>query len=273
MKPMIKGILAAGLAAASAAYAQTPQAKPAQGGQGQPQQQQQQPTQQMVPGAKSAGESQAVIAMFQAAQSQNPDNIIKAAEELLAKYADTTFKDTALMFEADSYQRKGDPEKAQIFAEQALAANPKNFQASSMLADMLAQRTRENDLDKEEKLGKVDKYANQTIETLKTTPKPNPQLTDEQWEGFKKQFIAGAHRDMGLAAVVRNKYDVAITELKTAVDMDPEPAFMVQLANAYLKAGKKDEAAAMCDKALAQQNLHPAVKKAAEDLKAAATKK
>jgi len=267
MKSILNGILAAGLAAASLAYAQTGQAKPAQGGQAQQQQQQQ-----LIPGTKSAGESQAVMALFQAAQGP-PDGVIKAADELLAKYADTTFKDSALMFEADAYQRKGDPEKAQIFAEQALAANPKNFQASTLLADTLAQRTRENDLDREEKLGKVDKYANMTIETLKTATKPNPQLTDEQWETFKKQFVAQAHRDMGLAAVVRKKYDVAITELKAAVDLDAEPAFMVQLANAYLQAGKKDEAAAMCDKVLAQQNLHPAVKKAAEDLKGLATKK
>jgi tetratricopeptide (TPR) repeat protein len=267
MKSMINGILVAGLAAASLAHAQTGQAKPAQGGQAQ---QQQAGT---IPGTKSAGESQAVMAMFQAAQGGAPDAIIKASEDLMAKYADTTFKDSALMFEADAYQRKGDPEKAQIFAEQALTANPKNFQASILLADQLAQRTRENDLDREEKLGKVDKYANMTIDTLKTAPKPNPQLPDEQWEVFKKQFIAQAHRDLGLGAMVRKKYDVAITELKTAVDLDAEPTFMVQLANAYLQAGKKDEAAAMCDKALATPQLHPAVKKAAEDLKAAATKK
>jgi tetratricopeptide (TPR) repeat protein len=258
MKSMINGILVAGLAAASLAHAQTGQAQQAG----------------TIPGTKSAGESQAVMAMFQAVQGGGtPDALIKACEDLLAKYADTTFKDSALMFEADAYQRKGDPEKAQIFAEQALAANPKNFQASTLLADQIAQRTRENDLDREEKLGKVDKYANQTIDILKTAPKPNPQLPDDAWEGAKKQFIAGAHRDLGLAAMVRKKYDVAITEMKTAVDLDPEPTFMVQLANAYLQAGKKDEAAAMCDKALAQPQLHPAVKKAAEDLKAAATKK
>jgi len=259
MKSILSAVLVAGIAAA-AAWAQA---------QGQAQQQQQQ--QGMIPGAKSAGESQALMALFQAANGGSPDATIKATDDLLSKYSDTTFKDTVLMFEADAYQRKGDPEKAQIYAEQALAVNPKNFQASTLLADTLAQRTRENDLDREEKLGKVDKYANQTIETLKTLPKPNPQLTDEQWEGAKKQFIAQAHRDMGLAALVRKKYDVAIAELKIAVDNDPEPTFMVQLANADLQAGKKEDAAALCDKVLAQPQLHPAVKKAAEDLKAAAT--
>jgi len=41
-----------------------------------------------------------------------------------------------------------------------------------MLAELLAQRTRENDLDKEEKLAKSEKYANDTIQILKEAPSP-----------------------------------------------------------------------------------------------------
>ena len=47
-----------------------------------------------------------------------------------------------------------------------------------MLAELLAQSTRENDLDKEEKLAKSEKYANDTIQMVKAAPKPNPQLSD-----------------------------------------------------------------------------------------------
>jgi tetratricopeptide (TPR) repeat protein len=269
---ILTGALA--LAAGITCVAQQAQpAKPAQGQGQQGQQGQQQPQgQPMVPGAKSPGESQAIINLFQQAQS-GPDATIKAAEDLLTKYADTTFKDTALFLEADSYQRKNDPEKAQIFAERALEANPKNFQAGLMLADYYALRTRENDLDKEEKLTKAEKYSNDVINTMKTIPKPNPQITDEQWEEGKKQITAQAHRDLGMTAVVRKKYDVAITELKAAYDSDPQPAYETQLASAYLSAGKKDEASALCDKILATPNLHPAIKQAAQNIKDNATKK
>jgi hypothetical protein len=50
---------------------------------------------QLIPGTKSAGESEALMALIQA--QGNPDATIKAADELLTKYADTTFKETALL--------------------------------------------------------------------------------------------------------------------------------------------------------------------------------
>src|SRR6516164_2803958 len=51
---------------------------------------------------KSRGEGTAVNAMLSA---QDPDARIKASEDLLAKYADTSFKAYALYIEADAWQR------------------------------------------------------------------------------------------------------------------------------------------------------------------------
>ncbi len=246
------------------------QSKQGQGAQGQQQQQQQQP--QLVPGTKSQGESQAVIALFQAQSQNNTDAVIKAADELLTKYADTMFKESALLAEAQAYQAKGDLDKAQIYNERALETNPKSFQASLALGEMLAQRTRENDLDKEEKLQRAEKYLNGTIEQLKTAAKPNPQLPDAQWEEAKKYLTARAHNGLGLVALDRKKYDVAIAEFKTAAEGDPqEPTYEVRLASAYQSSGKNQEAVAICDKLLAQPNLHPQIKAVTEQIKKAAS--
>lgn len=225
------------------------------------------------PAPKSEAEQKAVMELFSAAQAQNQDGIIKAADDLLTKFADTEFKEIALMVQAQAYQAKGDADKAQIVGERVLEINPKNFQTTLMLGEILATHTRENDLDKEEKLSKAEKYLNGTIETLKTTPKPNPQATDQQWEDGKKQLTAQAHNDLGLVALDRKKYDVAITEFKTAVDGDPQAAFSVRLASAYQLAGKNTEALEIVDKLLADPQLHPAIKKVAMDVKAAASKK
>lgn len=223
------------------------------------------------PQAKSQGEVQALNAL--AGAQGNPDATIKAAEDLLTKYADTEFKEVALFMEATAYRQKGDPVKAQIFGEQVLAINPKNFQATLMMGEILAQMTRENDLDKEEKLAKSEKYLNDTLENIKTAPKANPQLTDQQWEDGKKFLTAETHNGLGLVALTRKKYDVAITEFKTAVEGDAQPAFQVRLASAYQLAGKNDEAIAICDKLLADPQLHPQIKAVANSVKAAASKK
>jgi tetratricopeptide (TPR) repeat protein len=238
--------------------------QPAQKGGGQPQG--------LVPNTKSQGESQAVVALMQA--QGNPDAMIKAADELVQKYADSFYKETALLFEANAYQQKGDREKAMIYGEQVLAVNPKNFQVPNMLGNLIVQGTRENDLDKEEKLTKAEKYFNSTIESLKTAQKPNPQLSDAQWEEGKKYLIGDADNGLGMVALQRKKYDVAITDFKAAVDNAPdEPTYAVRLASALQSAGKNDEAIAVCDKVLANPQLHPQIKQVAQSIKAAASKK
>src|SRR5262249_27068370 len=99
------------------------------------------------PAPKSQGEAQALGALMQ--QQGNPDAFIKSADEFLTKYADTDFKEAILTSIANAYQQKGDVDKAQIYSERVLEINPKAYQAQLLLGELLAGRTRENDLDKE----------------------------------------------------------------------------------------------------------------------------
>ena len=102
-----------------------------------------------------------------------------------------------------------------------LDADPKNYEAMLLMSGELARSTREHDLDMEEKLTKADKLAHDAIEAVNTATKPNPSLPDDKWEAIKKDKLAEAHRALGMVAMVRKKYDVAITEFKTAVDTGP----------------------------------------------------
>ena len=226
-----------------------------------------------APAPKSKEELAAVQALF-AATRNGPDAVIKAAEDLLTKFADTDFKDAALLSEAQAYQQQRDAGKAQIYAERALEANPKNFQATLMLAELLAQNTRDNDLDKEEKLGRSEKYAQDTIQLVKDAAKPNPQIPDQQWEDAKKDLTAGAHNALGLAALVRKKYDVAAAEFKTAADgsVPPEPAYQVREASALQMGGRNDDAVAICDKIMADPQVHPQIRQVSQAIRATAIK-
>jgi len=222
------------------------------------------------PQAKSQAELTAVQALFNA-QSAGPDAVIKAADDLLSKFADTEFKEIALYVEAVAYQQKRDSVKAQIYAERVLEINPKNVQATLMVGELIAQGTHENDLDKEEKLAKSEKLLTETIENAKTMEKPNPQITDAQWDEARKQIIAEGENDLGLDALTRKKPDVAAAHFKTAVDMDPQDAYSVRYASALQSSGKNDEAIAICDKLLANPQLHPQIKAVATQVKNAAT--
>jgi predicted negative regulator of RcsB-dependent stress response len=224
---------------------------------------------QKPPAPKSKAELQAVQAMY---ATQDPDMRIKAAEALLDKYADTEFKSVALFLEAASYQEKNDYDKMIIYAERTLQADPKHYGAMLMLARAISQRTREFDLDKEEKLTRVEKYARTAMELLKDAPKPNAQITDEQWAAGKKEYMAQAHQALGYAAAVRKNYDVAISELKLGIDeAAPDSVAMVRLAQVYNQAGKPDDALALIEKVMAMPDLHPSVRQFAQSERVRAT--
>ncbi|HSW51065.1 MAG TPA: hypothetical protein VLH09_12865, partial [Bryobacteraceae bacterium] len=116
------------------------------------------------PQVKSQEEANAVMAILQA---PDPDARIKAANQLVSKFNDSEFKGLALFFCAVSYQQKGDPDRMIVYAERTLEADKEHYQAMLLLAGAIAQRTREHDLDREEKLKAAEGYANKALELLK----------------------------------------------------------------------------------------------------------
>ncbi len=215
----------------------------------------------------SKGEADAYNAMVHAAQSGDNDATIKAADDLITKFSDTQFKSVALLLEAQAYHAKGDDDRAQVYAEQGMAADPKGYQAPLLVGETIVQHTRENDLDKDEKLAKAEKDLNLAIENAKAAEKPNPALTDAQWEEGKKFTIAEAQADLGRVFMLRKKFGEAIAPLQAAVDADPQPAYFVWLASSQQQSGKNDDAIATCDKLLAQPNLDPRFRQAATAVK------
>jgi tetratricopeptide (TPR) repeat protein len=215
------------------------------------------------PKPKSNEELEALKTMFGA---QTPDARIAAAENVLTKFKDTDFKAVALYFEAASYREKGDYEKTVVFGERTVEADPKHFQAMLMLATVIAQHTKEFDLDREDKLAQVEKYSKTALELLKDAPKPNPSLTDDQWAAAKKDFAADAHTALGLGALARKKFDVAEGEFKLALEVAerPDPANMVRLGKAYMDDGKYDDAIAQFDKVMAMQDINVTVRQIAQ---------
>ena len=215
------------------------------------------------PKPKSDAELEALKVMFAA---QTADARIAASENVLTKFADTDFKAVALYFEAASYDQKRDYEHTVVFGERTLEADPKYYQAMLLLAGVIAQHTKEFDLDREEKLTQVEKYANNAVELLKDAPKPNQTITDDQWADAKKDFASQAHAALGMGAMARKKFDVAESEFKLSIDTaaKPDPATMVRLGRVYIDDKKYDDAIAQFDKVMAMPDVNVQVKQVAQ---------
>lgn len=198
------------------------------------------------PKVKSNKEGQAFNAVLQA---QDPDSRIAAANELITKFADTEFKAIALYLEAEAYQQKNDNDKAIVYGEQAIEADPKSYQALVLLAKTYAAITRSNDLDKAEKLTKADKYADEALAIIPTAEKPNPNLPDAQWTEAKADLSGQCYMAKGIVATLRNKIDDAQANFQKMADGDRDPVDLIRAGRALMDAKKFEQAVVWFEKA------------------------
>lgn len=221
---------------------------------------------------KSNGERAALKAVNDATTA---DDRLTAIDNVLTKYADTEYKDALLGMALQTAQQKADFALTITWAERILDGDPKNAQAQATIAFETARHTREFDLDKDEKLAKAEKYADQALANATAMVKPQATMTDADWDARRKDFLSQAHESKGMIASLRKKRDVAIQEYKAAVEVTPtpDPATVVRLGQAYIDAGQYDDAAAAFDKAIAMPNAMQQVKDVAAQKKADALKR
>ncbi|MEP6717213.1 MAG: hypothetical protein ABJC09_16700, partial [Terriglobia bacterium] len=167
------------------------------------------------PKPKSGDENKMVIAMGKATDI---DQRIALAEALLAKYPDTEYRGLARLIEAAAYHQKGDDLKAVIFGEESIGVDPNNFKTLLLMADIYSQSTHRNDLDREDRLTKADKYAQEALVLLKTAAKPDPKLSDSNWNNAKKGEESRAYIAMGLDAILRGKFSDAKSNIQKGID-------------------------------------------------------
>jgi tetratricopeptide (TPR) repeat protein len=225
-----------------------------------------------APKIKSNGERKAVLAIQTATSSGDADALIKASEDLLTNYSDSDYKEYALTMEAKAYQMKHDDTNAQVYAERVLQINPKAYTMQLLIAEAVTPNIKDHDLNRDEEIAKCTKLFTDAIENAKVAVKPNPQVSDADWENGKKWAMAEAYNGLGMLATLQKNGDEAIKDFQLAVDNDPDQdAYATRLASAYLAAGKKTEAVAICDKLLAKPNLHPTIKQVVTNIKTAAS--
>ena len=224
------------------------------------------------PKPKSPKEAQALQKVQADNQAQNWDQEITDINGVLENFADTDYKILLLNMGMDAAQRKGDAVQSVTFGERIIQADPKDVTAHVALAEGIAQRTRENDLDKDQSLKKIRDYSNQALENVKTAAPPAG-VQEAQWPDFKKQLTSQAYDALGQADELEKKYPDAITQYKAAMDAQPtNPVPMARLAKAYVENKQYDDAISTADKVLAMNDAPAQIKQFAQAQKDNATK-
>ena len=225
------------------------------------------------PHPKSPKEVEALKKVQTAAASNDSAAELQAINETLENFADTEYKPMLLQMAMDAAQRQNDYAQTTVWGDRVLQSDPNNIPARVMLAEVIAQHTRENDLDKDQSLKKIDDYANKSLDLLKSANTPPAGMQDAQWPDYKKQLTSQTYDALGQSAELKKSYPDAIKNYQSAMDAQPGNAVpMARLAKAYRENKQYDEAISTADKVLAMGDAPAPVKTFAQAEKDNATK-
>lgn len=201
------------------------------------------------PQPKSQKEFDAIMAVQSAT---DPNERAAAAKSLLTEFKDTEFKEFANYMLMIAYQELDDFENMMVYGERTLEINPDNPGVLLQLAYAIPTRTREFDLDKEEKLTKAEGFASSALTLIPNLQKIDPNMPDDVWLDTKKEFMAQANESLGVIEAKRENYDQAAVFLTKAIGLQPQqnPMTHYHLANAYMSAGKKADALTAVNQAI-----------------------
>jgi tetratricopeptide (TPR) repeat protein len=228
----------------------------------------------MVAQQMTPAEQQGIAAIREAAKN-GVDALAAAADDFVAKFPKSPARASVLIVTADQYEGHQNSDKAMIYYQRTIDADPKNYYAMIMLATEIAKNTKEFEIDeaaKTAKLNKAEKLVNDALIILATAQKPDPNGNDQDWANLKKDDESRGHEALGMIAMARKKLDVAVSEFKRASEggSGPMPTAMIRLSGAYNEQGKYAESVAVLEKVLAIKGLPDAYQKVATNLITAA---
>lgn len=202
-----------------------------------------------APQAKNQEEYKAYVALV---QMTDPAAMEKAADEFVAKYPDSELKAAVYQRAMVAYQGTGNDDKTMELGRKALSYNPDDPGVLVALSDMIAQRTRETDLDRDERLAEAVKMAQHSLETVGDYPAPQG-MPPEQVAAVKSQMRGAAYAVIGIANFTQKKYPDAEAAFKQALDItkaDPDPTVYLRLCLTLDKTNKYAEALEAANKTL-----------------------
>ena len=201
-------------------------------------------------------------AFMQVQSAVTPDARAAAGTAFLSKYPKSDAVGLASYMVMLSYQQLNDFDNMLLYGEMVLESKPAPGVKTGTLislANAIPTRTREFDLDKEEKLAKAEDFAKQAMNLIPTIEKMDPNLTDDQWLETKMDFMSQCHEAIGSVMLKRQDYTAAEASMRKALEMSPspQPFTMYQLAQALEKQGKNEEAAELADRCTAAGGFPP----------------
>jgi tetratricopeptide (TPR) repeat protein len=235
---------------AAAQYSGTPaqqtppaagQAAPAQGAA---------PSAKRPPQAKTQPEFDAYKA---AAANTDPAAFEKAADDFATKFPDSELRALLYKNAMRNYQSANNGEKTEAMGRKVLSFDGDDPEALVIVAEVIAERTHDTDLDKDQRYDEATKMAQKATSTVDTDVNVPAGTPQDKLDAYKSLLRSNAYSIVGTIAYKKDNYPVAQENLQKSIDAFPsqlDPVVVLRLALTLDKQQKYPEALKVANRAL-----------------------
>ena len=180
-----------------------------------------------------------------AAANQDPAALMKAADDFATKFPDSELRAILFKTAMRGFQQGNDADNMIEAGRKVLKIDPDDPEALVGVAEVLAERTRDTDLDKDQRWDeamKLAQHATETIDSDIAVPAGTPQDKIDAYKGFLR---SNAYAIMGTIQYNREKYPDAEGFYRKSIDAfpsQPDPVAVLRLALSLDKQNKYPEA-------------------------------
>jgi tetratricopeptide (TPR) repeat protein len=198
----------------------------------------------------------------------------KAADDFAAKFPDSELRSVLYKSAMHGYQQSNNAEKMMDTAKKVLSYDPDDPEALLGVAQVLAERTRDTDLDKDQRLAEAKKDAERALQTVETDI-PTAGQPPDRIEAYKGFLRSEAYAILGTISFNAKAWPDAEANLRKSIDAFPQqvdPIAVFRLAVALDMQNKIPEALKYANQAVDLTKEETAAGKAARAEKDRLTK-
>ena len=177
----------------------------------------------------------------------------KAADDFATKFPDSELRVLLYKNAMRAYQKADNAEKTEAMGRKVLACDPDDPEALVVVSEVIAERTRDTDIDRDQRFGEATAMAQKALKTIDTdigVPAGTPQ---DKLDAYKSGLRSQAYSIIGAIDYKKENYAAAQEDLQKAIDAypsDPAPVDVLRLALALDKQQKYPEALKLADRAV-----------------------
>jgi tetratricopeptide (TPR) repeat protein len=177
----------------------------------------------------------------------------KASDDFATKFPDSELRMLLYKNVMHLYQNANNAEKTEAIGRKVLAIDGDDPDALTTVAEVIAERTRDTDLDKDQRYAEGMKMAEKGLQTIDTDVAVPPGTPQDKIDAFKAGMRSQAYSTMGAIEYNRNNFPAAQTDFQKAIDAfpsQPYPPDVLRLALSLDKQQKYEEALKVASRAV-----------------------